>query len=67
MRSLSLPIAVTAFAAFSLLSAGAAELNLPDPLTLQNGDKVTTAATWQDKRRPEILAALAEGPRFLAA
>jgi hypothetical protein len=29
---------------------------LPDPLTLQNGDKVKDARTWKDKRRPEILA-----------
>jgi (4-O-methyl)-D-glucuronate---lignin esterase len=29
--------------------------NLPDPLTLKNGKKVTTAADWWNKRRPEIL------------
>ncbi len=29
--------------------------NLPDPLTLNNGEKVTTAKTWWDKRRPEIV------------
>ncbi len=29
--------------------------NLPDPLTLQNGKKVTTAADWWNKRRPEIV------------
>jgi len=29
---------------------------LPDPLTLQNGDKVKDARTWINKRRPEILA-----------
>ncbi len=28
---------------------------LPDPLVLANGDKVTDAKTWQEKRRPEIL------------
>lgn len=28
---------------------------LPDPLVLENGDKVTDAKTWQEKRRPEIL------------
>ncbi len=55
MRSLSLPAVVIAFAVLSLLPATAAELNLPDPLTLQNGDKVTNAGTWQEKRRPEIL------------
>jgi hypothetical protein len=29
--------------------------NLPDVLTLKNGEKVTTAAMWWDQRRPEIL------------
>ena len=30
--------------------------NLPDPLTLKNGQKVTTAAMWRNRRRrPEIL------------
>src|SRR6202008_3108954 len=29
--------------------------NLPDPLTLKNGQKVTTAAMWRNKRRPELL------------
>ena len=29
--------------------------NLPDPLTLKNGLKVTSAAVWWDKRRPEIV------------
>src|SRR5580698_9412670 len=29
--------------------------NIPDPLTLNNGDKVTTAAQWWDKGRPEIV------------
>src|SRR5712691_6582049 len=28
--------------------------NLPDPLTLKNGRKVTSARTWWDERRPEI-------------
>src|SRR3569833_1848556 len=28
---------------------------LPDPLTLKNGKKVTTAADWWNKRRPEIV------------
>jgi hypothetical protein len=28
---------------------------LPDPLTLKNGQKVTDAATWWDQRRPEIV------------
>ena len=29
--------------------------NLPDPLTLNDGRKVTTAKMWWDQRRPEIL------------
>ena len=28
---------------------------LPDPLTLLNGEKVVDAKTWREKRRPEIL------------
>ncbi len=29
--------------------------DLPDPLTLKNGDKVTTPEQWWSKRRPEIV------------
>lgn len=29
--------------------------NLPDPLTLKNGEKVTTAEQWWKLRRPEIV------------
>jgi lysophospholipase L1-like esterase len=29
--------------------------NLPDPLTLKNGQRVTSAATWWKERRPEIV------------
>jgi len=29
--------------------------NLPDPLTLKNGEKVTTPEQWWTKRRPEIV------------
>jgi hypothetical protein len=29
--------------------------NLPDPLTLNNGKKVTSAQTWRNQRRPEIV------------
>jgi hypothetical protein len=29
--------------------------NLPDPLTLKNGEKVTTPAMWWHQRRPEIV------------
>jgi len=28
---------------------------LPDPLLLKNGEKVTSAATWWERRRPEIV------------
>jgi hypothetical protein len=30
-------------------------LNLPDPLVLKNGNKVTTAEVWWKQRRPEIV------------
>src|SRR5262249_61460109 len=30
-------------------------LKLPDPLTLKNGQKVTTAEMWWKQRRPEIV------------
>jgi CubicO group peptidase (beta-lactamase class C family) len=29
--------------------------NLPDPLVLKNGEKVTTAEAWRNQRRPEIV------------
>lgn len=29
---------------------------LPDPLTLENGQKVTSVSDWNEKRRPEILS-----------
>ena len=29
--------------------------DIPDPLTMNNGEKVTTAKTWWDERRPEIV------------
>ena len=29
--------------------------DLPDPLTLKNGRKVTTAAMWRNQRRPEVV------------
>ena len=28
---------------------------LPDPLILNDGQRVTDAATWREKRRPEVL------------
>jgi len=27
---------------------------LPDPLSMQNGERVTTAEAWRAKRRPEL-------------
>jgi hypothetical protein len=33
---------------------------LPDPLTLSNGEKVTDARTWIERRRPEILKLIEE-------
>jgi hypothetical protein len=33
---------------------------LPDPLRLDDGEKVTTAGEWWQRRRPEVLAALEE-------
>jgi hypothetical protein len=29
--------------------------NLPDPLTLKNGQKIKSAAVWRNQRRPELL------------
>ena len=29
--------------------------DLPDPLTMKNGKKVTSAKMWWDQRRPEIV------------
>ena len=29
--------------------------NIPDPLTLNDGQKVTTAKMWWDQRRPELV------------
>ena len=34
--------------------------DLPDPLTLNDGKKVTTAATWWEKRRPELVEMLSK-------
>lgn len=36
------------------------QYQLPDPLMLQNGSKVTDTETWKAKRRPEILKLFAE-------
>ena len=34
--------------------------NIPDPLTLNDGEKVTTAKMWWDQRRPELVEALSK-------
>jgi hypothetical protein len=34
--------------------------NLPDPLTLNDGQKVTTAKVWWDQRRPELVEMLSK-------
>ncbi len=34
--------------------------NLPDPLTLENGEKVTTAKQWWQERRPQIIDGYSE-------
>ena len=31
------------------------QYTLPDPLVLADGQRVTDAATWRERRRPEIL------------
>lgn len=31
------------------------EMNLPDPLVMQNGNRVTSPEQWRDARRPELL------------
>ncbi|MES2921200.1 MAG: acetylxylan esterase [Verrucomicrobiota bacterium] len=42
-------------AAILLLAAQAHAADLPDPLVAADGTKVTTAAQWREKRRPELL------------
>ena len=34
---------------------------LPDPLVMENGTRVTTAAQWRTTRRPELLAMFTRG------
>ncbi|MGO9340105.1 MAG: acetylxylan esterase [Terracidiphilus sp.] len=34
--------------------------DIPDPLTLNNGEKVTTAKAWWDQRRPELVEMLSK-------
>ncbi len=48
-------VASVFLAVFAALSVQAAELELPDSLALQSGQRVTSARGWQEERRPEIL------------
>lgn len=59
---LNVPLSRNAFARTSFfltatmaVTVQAAELQLPDPLVAQNGERVTSAAVWQTTRRPEVL------------
>lgn len=45
---------------FNYDEAKVPKYELPDPLTMENGEKVKDAATWREKRRPEILALFQE-------
>ena len=65
-RTLAAPILTLTLVSVTFLSLSAApptnydeskvpSYQLPDPLVLLNGDKVTDAKTWITKRRPEIL------------
>ncbi len=40
--------------------ANVPKYQLPDPLTMQNGRKVTDASMWQSQRRPEVLGLFEE-------
>lgn len=40
--------------------AKSGQYSLPDPLILANGQRVTTAADWREKRRPEVVKLLEE-------
>jgi len=42
-------------AAASVSPIHAADLQLPDPLVLQNGERVSTPEAWKTTRRPEVL------------
>ncbi len=42
-------------AALTLAQDGAPTAPLPDPLVMADGSRVTTAAQWRNKRRPELL------------
>ena len=65
-RTLAAPILTLTLVSVTFLGLSAApptnydeskvpSYQLPDPLVLLNGDKVTDAKTWITKRRPEIL------------
>ncbi|OAI55964.1 acetylxylan esterase [Planctomyces sp. SCGC AG-212-M04] len=67
------PLSLTAALAMTLLAATAdaqsrgnqdeskvPPYTLPDPLTCQDGSKVTTVEQWKKKRRPELLKMFAE-------
>jgi hypothetical protein len=41
--------------ASATVSLGAEDLHLPDPLTMRDGTKVTSAEMWKAQRRPELL------------
>src|SRR5829696_2299308 len=44
---------------FSAAEGLPSQPNLPDPLLMLDGQKVTTAAQWKEKRRPELKALFA--------
>jgi len=52
---LALAAASDAEAAANYDEAKVPQYTLPDPLVMQNGDKVADAEAWRTKRRPEIL------------
>ncbi len=45
---------------FNYEEAKVPHYTLPDPLVMENGQKVTDAETWKTKRRPELLALFKE-------
>jgi hypothetical protein len=45
---------------FNYDEAKVPQYTLPDPLVLENGEKVADAETWKAKRRPELLALFKE-------
>ena len=52
---LSTTTALLAQGKFNYDESKVPEYELPDPLVLLSGEKVTDAATWKAKRRPEVL------------